>query len=106
MGIIMLARHTGLPIMPVIWSAERCWRLKSWDRTIVPKAFSRVVGLFPPDLIRVPAGAGRDQCEHYRHQLDDMLNRMMYQVDHFFTQPGIDDPRRIEVPEAFRPGPG
>jgi hypothetical protein len=87
----------------VIWSAERCWRLKSWDRTIIPKPFSRVVGLFPPELIRVPAGAGRDQCEHHRQKLDDMLNRMTYQVDHFFTRPGVDDPRQIRVPETFRP---
>lgn len=103
-GIIMLSKHTGRPIMPVIWSAERCWRLKSWDRTIVPKPFSRLVGLFPPELIRVPSGADRAQCEQYRQKLDDMLNRMTYQVDHFFTQPGVDDPRQIEVPETFQPG--
>jgi hypothetical protein len=104
MGVIVLAKHTGLPIMPVIWSAESCWRLNSWDRTIVPKPFSRVVGLFPPELIRVPAGADRNLCEHYRQKLDGLLNGMMYQVDHFFTQPGVDDPRQIEVPETFHPG--
>lgn len=104
MGIILLAKHTGLPIMPVIWSAERCWRINSWDRTIIPKPFSRVVGLFPPELIEVPADADKDQCEHYRQKLDNMLNRMMYQVDHFFILPGVDDPRQIEVPENFDPG--
>ena len=103
MGIIMLSKHTGLPIMPVIWSAERCWRISSWDRTIIPKPFSRIVGLFPPELIHVPADADKVQCDQYRQKLDDMLNRMMYQVDHFFTSPGVEDPRQIEIPEDFDP---
>ena len=103
MGIIMLSKHTGMPIMPVIWNAERCWRVNSWDRTIIPKPFSQIVGLFPPELIRVPPDADRDQCEKYRQKLDMMLNRMMYQVDHFFTSPGVEDPRQIEVPDEFDP---
>ena len=103
MGIIMLSKHTGQPIVPVIWSAERCWRVNSWDRTIIPKPFSRIVGLFPSELIQVPPDADREQCEQYRQKLDMMLNRMMYQVDHFFTSPDVDDPRQIEVPEDFDP---
>ena len=103
MGIIALSKRTGLPIMPVIWSAERCWRINSWDRTIIPKPFSRVVGLFPPELIQVPHDADKAECEHYRQKLDDMLNRMMYQVDHFFTHPEVDDPRQIQVPDDFDP---
>ena len=103
MGIIMLSKRTHLPIMPVIWSAERCWRVKSWDRTIIPKPFSRVVGLFPPELIQVPRDADKAECERYRHPLDEMLNSMMYQVDHFFTHPDVSDPRQIEVPHHFDP---
>ena len=99
LGIVYLAKRTGLPIIPVIWSADRFWKLQSWDRTIIPKPFARIVALFADDYISVPADASREACERYRRQLDDALNRIMYQADHFFITPGSTDPRQIQVPE-------
>jgi len=98
-GIVYLAKRTGSPIIPVIWSADRFWKLKSWDRTIIPKPFARIVALFADDYIRVPADASREACERYRRQLDDALNCIMYQADHFFKTPGSTDPRQIRVPD-------
>ncbi len=98
MGIIVLAKRAGLPIIPVIWSADRCWRLGSWDRTIIPKPFARIVMLYGSDLLRIPANASDDDCEAYRHNLDSILNRMMYQTDNFFKFPEYSDPRQIKVP--------
>ena len=101
LGIIYLAKRTGIPIIPVIWSADRYWKLQSWDRTIIPKPFARIVALFADDYIRVPAEASRGACEQYRRQLDHMLNHIMYQTDHYFKKPGVTDPRQIEVPEPI-----
>jgi len=98
LGIIYLAKRTGLPIIPVIWSADRCWTLKSWDRTIIPKPFARIVALFADTPILVPKDASRETCKRYQLQLDQQLNRIMYQTDHFFKTPGITDPRNIDVP--------
>jgi len=99
LGIIYLAKRTGIPIIPVIWSADRFWKLQSWDRTIIPKPFARIVALFADDYIRVPADASRQACESYRRQLDDALNRIMYQADHYFENPLATDPRDIAVPD-------
>ena len=99
LGIIYLAKRTGLPIITGIWSADRCWKLKSWDRTIIPKPFARIVGLFGDEYLHVPADASREECEKYRQILDDRLNRIMYQADHFYDHPDIKDPREIEVPD-------
>ena len=99
LGIIYLAKQTGIPIIPVIWSADRYWKLNSWDRMIIPKPFARIVALFDDDYIQVPSDASRDVCEEYRQHLDHRLNRLMYQVDNFYHHPGIEDPRRIEVPD-------
>ena len=99
LGIIYLAKRTGIPIIPVIWSADRFWKLQSWDRTIIPKPFARIVALFADDYIRVPADASRQACESYRRQLDDALNRIMYQADHYFENPLATDPRDITVPD-------
>lgn len=80
-GIIALAKRTGLPVAPVIWSADRCWRLNSWDRTIIPKPFARIVFRYADDFIDVPHDASRDECEVYRQKLDDTLNEMMHALD-------------------------
>jgi len=103
-GIIIAARRSGIPIVPVMWAADRCWRIGSWDRTIIPKPFARIVFLYGEELFRVPADASRDDCEGYRRRLDEILNRMMYQTDHFFAA-GVGDPRKIEVPEEFLKNP-
>jgi len=33
-------------VVPFAFAAERCWRLKSWDRFIIPKPFSRAVFVY------------------------------------------------------------
>jgi lysophospholipid acyltransferase (LPLAT)-like uncharacterized protein len=99
LGIIYLARLSGIPLLPIMWSADRYWRLGSWDRTIIPKPFSRIVFLFYDYLIQVPSDADREECEKHRQELDRVLNKLMYQTDHYFATPGITDPRQIEVPD-------
>lgn len=98
-GIIILAKRTGLPLVPVMWNADRCWRLRSWDRSIIPKPFSRIVYVYGDRFMHVPSDASEEDCEGYRLKLDDILRRMMYQTDHFFSMPDITDPRHITVPE-------
>jgi lysophospholipid acyltransferase (LPLAT)-like uncharacterized protein len=41
-GAVWLAGATGSPILPFHVEADRYWTMGSWDRTQVPKPFSRV----------------------------------------------------------------
>ena len=41
-GAVFLAGATGYPILPFHFEASRFWEMNSWDRTQVPKPFSRV----------------------------------------------------------------
>jgi lysophospholipid acyltransferase (LPLAT)-like uncharacterized protein len=41
-GVVMAAAATGLPVIPFAYAATRQWELRSWDRFVVPKPFSRV----------------------------------------------------------------
>ena len=41
-GIIFLAQKTGAPVLPVNMEYSSCWRIKSWDRFIVPRPFAKV----------------------------------------------------------------
>ena len=101
-GIITAARMTGLPILALMWSADRTWRLNSWDQTIIPKPFSRIVLAYAEYLIWIPRRASREEMESKRQLLDDTLNRLMYQTDNFFTTDGVVEPQLIAAPEATR----
>jgi len=51
-GAAVAAQRTGVPIVPIRASASRAWRLKSWDRFLIPKPFARVtVTLGPLTLV-------------------------------------------------------
>ncbi|MFL5597970.1 MAG: lysophospholipid acyltransferase family protein [Gemmatimonadaceae bacterium] len=41
-GALVAAQRSGAPIVPVASSADRAWRLKSWDQFMIPKPFARV----------------------------------------------------------------
>ncbi len=41
-GIVFLAQRTGAPVLPMNMEFSSCWRLKNWDRFILPKPFSKV----------------------------------------------------------------
>ncbi|MDA8016888.1 MAG: lysophospholipid acyltransferase family protein [Thermoanaerobaculia bacterium] len=41
-GILFLSEASGSPIVPLGFAADRVWRIRSWDRLIVPKPFARV----------------------------------------------------------------
>ena len=96
MGIISLAQKSGRPVQAGMWNCENYWTLKSWDRTRIPKPFSRIVLMFS-EPIHVAQDAPREECESARALLDQRLNGMMYQADHYFESE-YSDPRDIPVP--------
>lgn len=42
-GSVMLAQLSGAPMVPLAFAPRRTWRLKTWDRTMIPYPFTRVV---------------------------------------------------------------
>ncbi len=42
-GAVTLASRLQIPIVPASFSCRRVWRLRSWDRMLVPRPFSRVL---------------------------------------------------------------
>lgn len=44
-GAIYVAMRSGLPIIPIAYSASRHWRLRSWDKFMIAKPFSRIAFL-------------------------------------------------------------
>jgi len=41
-GVLLAAQRGGAPVVPLHASADRAWRLNSWDRFMIPKPGARV----------------------------------------------------------------
>ena len=41
-GIIFLAQKSGAAVLPVNMEYSSCWRLKSWDRFVLPRPFAKI----------------------------------------------------------------
>jgi lysophospholipid acyltransferase (LPLAT)-like uncharacterized protein len=75
LGIIMLARESGRPIMPFAMATSRYIRLNNWDRTTINLPFGRgaLVGL---EEVHVPPDADADKMEELRLKLEGILNEV------------------------------
>ena len=74
-GAVALAELGGLAIQPIALAVDRAWRLRSWDRLVVPKPFARLTAVLG-ERHEVPAaldGAGRERA---RRELEAQLNRL------------------------------
>ena len=47
-GIVLLAQKSGAVVFPLNLEYSSCWRVKSWDRFILPRPFSKVRVIFAP----------------------------------------------------------
>jgi lysophospholipid acyltransferase (LPLAT)-like uncharacterized protein len=71
-GLMAMAQVTGAPIFPIIISAEKAWVMRSWDRFLVPKPFSKVTIRWG-DPFPVPRGTRPDQLEELRKQVESLM---------------------------------
>ncbi len=75
-GTILLAQLTQVPLVPVAYAADRAWRLKSWDRFVVPKPFSRIkIAVGQP--IYVDKKLSKEDQEAVRIKAENALNEAL-----------------------------
>jgi len=68
-GIVFLAQKSGAAVVPLHMEYTSCWRLKSWDRFILPKPFSTVRVIFgAPHSVRPTASDAEFEAERLRLQ--------------------------------------
>jgi lysophospholipid acyltransferase (LPLAT)-like uncharacterized protein len=71
-GIIKLAESTGAPIVPIHVRFASAWRLKTWDRFVIPKPFSRVEVIFA-QAVTLPQDMDETRFENERLSLEKIL---------------------------------
>jgi lysophospholipid acyltransferase (LPLAT)-like uncharacterized protein len=79
-GPVYLASKLGLPIVAMGYAYDRPWRMRSWDRFAVPRPYSRARAVISPEM-RIPPELDRDGLEHYRVEVERMLNRLSLEAE-------------------------
>jgi hypothetical protein len=84
-GPAWIARATGFPIVPTGLTADRAWRLKSWDRFTIPKWGARVVVTYAEPML-VPADASDEELAQVTEEL---RRRMLAAEEQGFRRLGV-----------------
>ena len=79
-GIISIARLSGRPIQPIAFSARPAIRLHSWDESLIPLPFARVVCAFGEPL---PVASEPHEVEEQTlaRELDRRLDGLLLSAD-------------------------
>ena len=73
-GPVVLAQKTGYKICCFHVALQRAWIMKSWDRMIIPKPFSRA-SFYITSPMEVPANATDEEVETLRQKMQSDLER-------------------------------
>ncbi len=82
-GVIELSKLTGKPVVPITFSASKKIFLNTWDRFLLPIPFSRGVFIWGEPIHVDPKG-DRTHLEEKRLLLENRLNEITEQADHYF----------------------
>jgi lysophospholipid acyltransferase (LPLAT)-like uncharacterized protein len=74
-GIVLLAKLTGCPIVPLGTGISRCKQFASWDRFRLPLPFSRTV-ISVGNAIQVPPDASAEVIEQKRREIQHVLGEL------------------------------
>ena len=74
-GALVAAQRVGAPIIGIGVSASRAWRLRSWDRFMIPKPFSRVNVVYTAatKVIAASAREAEDEAPRFESLLEDAI---------------------------------
>lgn len=71
-GAVKLAQSAGVPIVPIHVEPSAHWRLRSWDRFIIPVPFSHVRVIFD-EALAIEPGLSDDAFEAERVRIESIL---------------------------------
>ena len=75
LGDVLLAQFTQAPLFPLAYAAENAWMLRSWDKFIIPKPFSKIV-IAIGEPVPVPKGVVAEDLEPIRLKMENILKQL------------------------------
>ena len=79
-GVILLAKYSGVPIIPWHYEAGSQWRLKSWDRHKIPKPFTTIVESCG-DPFFVPKDLSSEEVQKFCEKLEADFKKLAQRIN-------------------------
>ncbi|NUM53036.1 MAG: lysophospholipid acyltransferase family protein [Candidatus Hydrogenedentes bacterium] len=79
-GAAVLGARTGVPVIPTGLAVNRCWRMKSWDKMVIPKPFSLIVCEYG-DAIAPCESEDETAIEAKRAEIEVALNEVQRKIE-------------------------
>ena len=75
-GAILLAKITGVPIVPILVQPKKYWTVRSWDKLQIPKPFTKAK-VFVSKPIYISASAKKQDIENLRKEVQRKLDELV-----------------------------
>ena len=82
-GALKLAKETGAYLVPFTFSSSKRKILKSWDRFLIPKPFTRFVAVYG-NPISVDSSLNNEELGEKLQEVEEYMNRLDQEADNFF----------------------
>ena len=79
-GVVLLAKYSGVPIIPWHYEADSQWRLKSWDRHKIPKPFTTIVESCG-DPFLVPKDLSSEEVQKFCEKLEADFKKLAQRIN-------------------------
>ena len=86
MGAILMARISGVPVIPIACAADRAWHLNRWDNFMIPKPFARIV-MAIGEPYPIPTDAPLDGLEPHRVHVQEAVMSLMRDCEALLNGP-------------------
>ena len=73
MGVVLMAKLGGAPIIPITCSCSRAWQLNRWDHFMIPKPFTKIVVMIGGPY-NIPKTSNMSELEEHRNNIELILN--------------------------------
>lgn len=84
-GVVRLAKLTGRPIIPIVFSAKKKKVFNSWDHFLFPYPFTKAVVIYGEPLY-INRDVSEYKLEDYRKILETRMEEIRDNADSFFTK--------------------
>ncbi|MBN1577834.1 MAG: lysophospholipid acyltransferase family protein [Chitinispirillaceae bacterium] len=73
-GVAQIAMVASAPVVAIRLHADRAWRLRSWDRFMIPKPFARITVTLCNPLSPPPDAQSDESVERFRKSINERLS--------------------------------
>ncbi|MEZ5347197.1 MAG: lysophospholipid acyltransferase family protein [Pyrinomonadaceae bacterium] len=75
-GALLLAKTTGVPIVPILIQPRKFWTMNSWDKLQIPKPFT-TAKVFVADPLFISRDSDSEELENSRKEVQRILDELV-----------------------------